>query len=173
MVGFSSFLSQLKQPEYVHVLLNHWPVEGLAAGAFALAYALAVKSLAGRRGALLWLALMGVAAWLTILYGHKGYDRVYAMSNADAQAWLDLHAERAVRFQWLFYLTGCSALAALAASWKRPAWEKPLSVLVLALAVMSFAAGGWIAQAGGQVRHSEFRDGPPSVPASHHHDHEE
>ena len=39
MSELSLLLQHLKQPEYVHVVLNHWPVEGLAAGAFALAYA--------------------------------------------------------------------------------------------------------------------------------------
>lgn len=166
-MGDPLLLEHLKQPEYLHVALNHWPLEGLGAGAFFLAYALMAKSLGGRRGALLWLALMGVVAWITVLTGHQGYDRVYAISNPDAQAWLDVHNERAELFQWLFYLMGLSALGALVSSRKRPAWEKPLAVVSLALASLSLAAGIWIAQAGGQIRHSEFREGPPPVAAPH------
>jgi hypothetical protein len=71
------------------------------------------------------------------------------MSNSDAQAWLDLHVARAERFEGLFILTTLSALAALVALWKRPAWEKRLSWLTLYLSIVSFAASGWIAQAGG------------------------
>jgi hypothetical protein len=124
MGDLSLILHHLKQPEYLHVVLNHWPVEGLAAGAFALAWGLLAKSMEGRRGALCWLVLMGVMSWVAIHFGEKGYDRVYAMSNGDAQAWLDLHVARAERFEGLFTLTTFSALAALAASWKRPVWEK-------------------------------------------------
>ena len=49
MGDLSLFLQHLKQPEYIHILLNHWPVEGLAAGAFALAYALVTDNTA-RKG---------------------------------------------------------------------------------------------------------------------------
>jgi hypothetical protein len=32
-----------------------------------------------------------MAILMAIHFGEKGFDRVYAMSNSDAQAWLDLH----------------------------------------------------------------------------------
>jgi hypothetical protein len=159
--SFSLFLLHIKQPEHLHVVLNHWPVEGVGAGIFFLAWGLWAKSLEGRRGALLWLVVMAILTGVAIHFGEKGFDRVYAMSNSDAQAWLDLHATRADRFEFLFTLTGLSALAALIASWKRRSWEKTLSWVTIFLALCSFTAAGWIAQAGGPIRHSEFRDGPP------------
>lgn len=144
------------------MLLNHWPVEGLAAGIFFLAWGLFRDSVPGRRAALVWLLLVGLLTWLTFLFGEKGFDRVYAMSGTDAQSWLDLHAARAERVEILFVGMGLTVLAALVSIWKRPLWEKPLSWAVLVISVVACLGGGWIAQAGGPIRHSEFREGPPA-----------
>lgn len=64
------------------------------------------------------------------------------MSNTEAQQWLDLHMKRADRLVFFFSGTPVLALAAL-----------PLAVATLLGACMSHA--------GGQLRHSEFREDLP------------
>lgn len=155
------FFQHLKQPEYLHVLLNPWPVYGMAAGAFMLLAAILTHRLKEQEVALVWLVLMGGATWLAAIYGQQGYDRVYAMSNQEAQQWLKVHMDRAETFAWVFYATGLAALSALLSRRWRPALFRYLAGLTCMLALSSAALGGWISQAGGQVRHSEFRDGPP------------
>jgi len=167
MVGFSSFLSQLKQPEYVHVLLNHWPLEGMAAGVFILLMALMFGRERERRGALVWLTIISVATWMTIRSGQGGYDRVSAMSTPEAHAWLDLHADRAKDWAFVFYLSGAAALASLLTR-QREKLSRRLAFLTFALGVVSIGLAGWISHAGGQIRHSEFRDGPPPFAARPH-----
>jgi hypothetical protein len=167
MFGFSSFLSQLKQPEYVHVLLNHWPLEGMAAGVFILLMALVFGRERERWGALLWLTVMSVAMWMTVRSGQGGYDRVSAMSTSEAQAWLDLHANRAKDGAFVFYLSGAAALASLLAR-RRETLSRRLAILAFALGVVSIGLAGWISHAGGQIRHSEFRAGPPPTAARPH-----
>ncbi|MBI2502412.1 MAG: hypothetical protein HYW07_04160 [Candidatus Latescibacteria bacterium] len=161
MVGLPAFFQHLKQPEYLHVLLNPWPVYGMAAGAFMLLAAILAHGLKEQEVALIWLALMGGATWLAVAYGQQGYDRVLAMSNQEAQQWLKVHMDRAETFAWVFYATGLAALIALLARRRWPVISRYLVGLTWVLALCSTAVGGWISQAGGQVRHSEFREGPP------------
>lgn len=169
------FLEHLKQPEYVHVLLNTWPLCGMAAGAFFLGLSLVMRNSKEQFAALLWITLMGVVTWFAVYYGQRGYDRVYSMSNPDAQKWLDLHMKLAETFRWFFYLTGLISLTALLSKRK---WQKVsfyLSGITLALSLVCAGLAGLIGQAGGQVRHSEFREGPPtpvqlsSAREDHHH----
>lgn len=162
MSGISLFLQHLKQPEYVHVLLNPLPVYGVATALLALVAALAARSRSAQMIGLLVLALLGPATWAAVEYGEKGYDRVYSMSNPDAQAWLEVHKERAGKSEGAFYLMSLAAFAAWGAHLKSHKLAKALTGLALILALISVNLAGWISQAGGQVRHSEFREGPPA-----------
>lgn len=161
-------------PEYLHVLLNPLPVYGMAAGLFLLLVSLVLRK--DPAPALLWLTLMGAATWFVVRSGQQGYDRVLAMSNQEAQAWLKVHMHRAESLMYVFYATGAAALAALLA---RRWWPRAYRTLVwstLALAFVSANVGGWISQAGGRVRHSEFREGPPrpdQMPPEDEHRHDE
>jgi hypothetical protein len=154
-------LQHLKQPEYVHVLLNPLPLYGLAMGVLALIMALLMRSKHAQIVALIIVVVGAGSAWPVIEYGEHGYDRVYSMSNQDAQRWLDIHAHGAGRWEWLFDVTAAAALATIIAHWKFTRVAVPLVALTLVLAICGVAAASWISRAGGQVRHSEFRDPPP------------
>jgi hypothetical protein len=161
MNALQELLHALKQPEYGHVLLNPLPVYATAMGVLALAVALLARSQPAQRLGLLIVFIGCASVWPVVKYGHQGYDRVYAMSKPDAQQWLDVHQERADQLKYVFYLTGLIALAALIAHWQLLKPAMPLTIAALLLAAVCVGLGGWISQAGGKVRHSEFRDGPP------------
>ena len=166
-------LQHLEQPEYVHVLLNPVPVYGTTMGILALLIALLMKSESGQLSALVVIFVSCATAWPVAHYGHLGYDRVYAMSYSDAQAWLDLHESRADTFKYFFYVVALAALTALLSPLKLNKATMPLTWLTLMLAIVAVTVGGWISHAGGQVRHSEFRDGPPpGEGGSHSHSHD-
>lgn len=146
-------------PEYVHVLLNHWPVEGLAAGVVLLAWALGTGK--ETRGALLWLLwISGVSLW-AFRSGGRGYDRVWAMSDGEAQAWLRVHAERAALLVWVYAVLAGAVLGALISSKRHPARARFFEKGALIIGLGAFLGGAWASHAGGRIRHSEFRDGPP------------
>jgi hypothetical protein len=170
MSELEHLLQQFKQPEYVHVLLNPLPVYGLAMGVLALVVALLLKSRQAQLVALILIIVASASAWPVVKYGQRGYDRVYAMSYADAQQWLDVHLHRAERFQYLFYATALLAAAALAVPQTFPRATIALIFVTIVTSMCAILAGGWISHAGGQVRHSEFREGPPPAsPARHEH----
>lgn len=161
-------LEELKRPEYVHVLLNPLPVYGLAMGVVALILALIVGEKRAHTIALVLIAVASLSAWPVSESGEAGYDRVKAMSPHEGELWLSEHAERATAGMWAFYVTAALAVAGIACHWIAPRFAAKLSVLALLGALVALGVGGWISRAGGRVRHSEFRDGPPPAVNSVH-----
>jgi hypothetical protein len=93
------------------------------------------------------------------------------MSNQDSQQWLDVHRHRADIGSWAFYATAVVAVTALVLPRFRPRTQLPLALATLVFSFASLATGAWIGHAGGKVRHSEFRDGPPPHPVPHEEGH--
>jgi len=168
-----SWLSELTQPEYLHVLLNPLPTHGTALGVLVLLVALLLRNRPAQVAGLCVILLSCAAAWFVVRYGHQGYDRIYAISYADAQQWLDVHEQRAERFEWLFYGTAVLALLSLILPARLARTRNGVVALTLVSALFASAAGGWIAYAGGKVRHSEFREGPPPFEVESHADEHE
>lgn len=162
---FESILAHLKQPEYVHVLLNPLPIYGIALGAVALVAAMILKN---RRAHITALVILFIGAGSTIPvvhYGDAGYDTVDSqMASDQADAWLDAHGQRALRAMPYFYALIALTLAALFVPWRWPKSTLILNSLTLALAIVDFSLAGWIGYAGGQAMHSEFRSGMPPEP---------
>ena len=173
MIGVEEMFKELLQPEYLHVLLNPFLTHGTALGIISLVLATLMRSRPAQVVALVLIALSCGSFWLVQHYGHLAYDRAYAMSYSDARGWLDLHESRAERYEWLFYGTALTAMAAILVPLKLKRAALPLVLLSLVLAVAALAASGWIAHAGGKIRHDEFRAGPPPEHVeAHEHQHE-
>jgi len=164
MTELHLMLQHLKQPEYIHVLLNPLPVYGLMMGVVALVAAWIARNRAAQAVALLIVALAGVSVWPVVEFGERGFDNVYAISDRESQQWLDVHATRASRLAPVFYAVAVLAVVTVFVPWKFPKTNNALLTITLIAALVALGIGGWIGHAGGQVRHSEFRDGPPSKP---------
>ena len=150
-------LRELQQPEYIHVLINPLPVYGLAGGLIGLFIAICQRSRRALIATLVVVFLSAAAAWPVYQYGERSYDRVLSMADNDGRAWLAEHRQRAETLVWLFYaLAGLSAIALIVpAKWPRS--STLLAISVLLLGVISLGAGGYMAYAGGRIRHREFR----------------
>ena len=157
---FEAILVDLRQPEYVHVLLNPLPVYGLAVGLIGLLVAICLRSRPATVVALIVVLVSAAAAWPVYEYGQQGYDRVLAMADNDGQAWLASHKQRAENLIWLFYALAILSAIALIAPVKWPGLSIWLSVVVLLLGAIALGSGGYIAYAGGRIRHREFRNAP-------------
>jgi disulfide bond formation protein DsbB len=157
----ANILRALQQPEYVHVLINPLPVYGQACGLIALFIAICQRSRRATIVALAIVLLSTAAAWPVYIYGEKAYDGVLSMADADGQAWLAAHRARAENLIWLFYAVAALSAVALIAPIKWQRSSPPLAIAVLVLGVISLGAGGYIAYAGGKIRHREFRNEPP------------
>lgn len=160
-----TILRALQQPEYLHVLINPLPIYGLAIALIGLIAAMCLRTRGGEVIALVLIFLCAAAAWPAAHYGEAAESNVLALADADGQAWLKIHEHRAEDLIYVFYALALVSVAAIFAPKKWPKTARPLVVLTLLLAVAALAAGGYIASAGGKIRHREFRTGPPPAPA--------
>jgi uncharacterized membrane protein len=162
----ASLLQDLQQPEYIHVLINPLPVYGLAMGVVGLIIALIQRSRRAQIVALAIILLSAGFAWPVAHYGEEGYDRVLAMSDDAGQAWLKVHEQRVDNLIWFFHALALLAALAILTPLKWPRSRAPLVIVTLLLAFAVLGMGGYIAYAGGRIRHREFRNEvPPPVPA--------
>ncbi len=150
----------LQQPEYIHVVLNHFPLIGVFVAILALIAALIARCKAATLIGLGLLAATSLSIWPVVEYGEAGFDRVLAMADEPGQAYLKYHAQLAHRWEFLYYITAGVAALTMVLTWKWPKVLLPGSVLALILAIAGLVAGICIAEAGGEVRHREFRFGP-------------
>jgi len=153
-------LRSLRQPEYVHVLLNPLPVYGLLLSLIGLIIAFVLKSRRAQIATLAIVLISSLCAWPVYEYGEDGYDRVLAMTDDDGHAWLDEHMHRAEKLIYIFYALALLSAIAIAAPLKWPSSTAPLIIAVILLGALTLGSGAYIAYAGGRIRHREFRNEP-------------
>lgn len=156
-----SILRDLRQPEYVHTLLNPLPIYGLGIALVGLIVALIFKSRPAEVTALTLVFLSAAAAWPAARFGERAYDNILTLADEDGRAWLEAHADRAESLLYIYYCLAALAAAAIFLPRKWPRSARPLAVATLLLALVSLGAGASIAYAGGKIRHREFRTVPP------------
>ena len=164
------FVRGLRQPEYVHVLLNPLPVYGLLISWIALIAALISKSRRAHIVTLILIFVTSISAWPVYEFGEEAYDRVLAIADDDGHAWLNQHRDRAQKLIYLFYAVAALSAVAIIVPSRWPKSSVPLALAVALLGAAAMASGCYIAYAGGKVRHREFRNepAPPIRPEQEH-----
>ena len=157
-----------RQPEYVHVLLNPLPIYGLAMGWIGLIIAAVLRSRSAQITTLVLVLIGAASAWPVYEFGEQAYDRVLSMADEPGRAWLDEHRDRGEDCIWFFYGLAVLSAVALVAPRRWPRSAGPLVASVILLGVATLGIGGYIAYAGGKIRHREFRNVPPPPRRSDH-----
>ena len=163
-----AILRAFRQPEYIHVLINPLPVYGLAMGMLALIVAFFMKNRRAEIVALIIVAVSSASAFPVYEFGEQAYDRVLSMSDDPGRAWLDEHMDRAEDLIYFFYALALLALAAIVAPVKWPRSATALLIATILLGAATLGMGGYIAYAGGKIRHREFRNVPPPATKTEH-----
>ncbi|PYI72153.1 MAG: hypothetical protein DMF02_04430 [Verrucomicrobia bacterium] len=166
-----SILHGLRQPEYVHVLLNPVPVYGLLVSWIGLIIAFFLKSRRAQIATLALVFICALSAWPVYEFGQQAYDRVLSMTDEAGEQWLDEHQDRGEDLIWIFYALAILSAVAIAAPIKWPKSSAPLVIAVLLLGVANLVVGGYIAYAGGKIRHREFRNEPAPKRPEHEPEH--
>ena len=156
-----TILRDLRQPEYIHVLINPLPIYGLAMGWIGLLVAVFLRSRPAKIATLAIVLISAVSAWPVYEFGEQGYDRVLSMTDDDGQGWLDEHQHRAEQLIYFFYGLAVLSAVAIAAPIKWPKSSGLLAIAVLLFGAVVLGMGCYIAYAGGKIRHREFRNEPP------------
>ena len=158
----NAFLQALqRQPEYVHVLINPLPIYGLAMGWIGLIIAFFLRSRLAQIATLALVLISAISAWPAYEFGEEAYDRVLSMTDDDGHAWLDEHQRRAEQLIYFFYALAVVSALALALPIKWPKTSISLVIATILLGGVVIEMSGYIAYAGGKVRHREFRTEPP------------
>jgi hypothetical protein len=166
-----TLLRDLRQPEYIHVLINPLPIYGLFLNWVGLIIALFLKSRRAQIATLALVLISSTSAWPVYEFGQQAYDRVLSMADEDGRAWLDEHQDRAEDLIYIFYALAVLSAIAIAAPMKWPKSSVPLAIATILLGAVTLGTGGYIAYAGGKIRHREFRNEPPPPKrAEHEHD---
>ena len=150
-----------RQPEYVHVLLNPLPIYGLAMGWIGLIIAAVLRSRPAQIVMLVLVLISAASAWPVYEFGEQGYDRVLSMTDDDGQAWLDEHQHRGEQLIYFFYVLAVLSVIAIIVPIKWPKTSLPLVIGTILLGITVLGMSGYIAYAGGRIRHKEFRTEPP------------
>jgi dolichol kinase len=162
-------LDLLNKPEYIHVVLNHLPIYGTILGAFALAISLLLRSRAAQITALILTTIAAVSSYPVFVTGQRAYKTIRSTSDDAGGDWLDEHMDRAEKTIGAFYFLAALAIASLIVPIKWPQSAVLLVALTLAMAILCSGIAAYIAQAGGRVRHPEFRpsESPTPSPETH------
>src|SRR2546429_7935065 len=89
-----SILHGLRQPEYVHVLLNPVPVYGLLVSWIGLIIAFFLKSRRAQIATLGLVFICALSAWPVYEFGQQAYDRVLSMTDeAGNSGWMNTKIE--------------------------------------------------------------------------------
>jgi hypothetical protein len=161
----------LQKPEYLHVLLNHLPIYGTMLGALALAMSLVLRSRAAQITALIITLVAAASAYPVLVTGQRAYKAIRSTADDTGAEALDEHMDRAEKTIGVFYFLAALAIASLIVPIKWPKSAVPLVTLTLIVAILCSGVAVYIAQAGGRVRHPEFRpsESPTPSPETHHH----
>jgi len=165
-----TLLRDLRQPEYIHVLINPLPIYGLLMGWIGLVIAVSVKSRRAQVATLALVFITSASAWPAYEFGEQAYDRVLSMADEDGKAWLDEHKDRGEDLIWIFYALAVLSAIAITAPIKWPKSSTPLVIAVIFFGAVTLGIGGYIAYAGGKIRHREFRNVPPPPKRAEHED---
>jgi hypothetical protein len=166
-----TLLRDLRQPEYIHVLINPLPIYGLFLSWVGLIIALFLRSRRAQIATLALVLISSTSAWPVYEFGQQAYDRVLSIADSDGQAWLDEHQDRAEDLIYIFYALAALSAIAIAAPMKWPKSSVLLVIATILLGAVTLGTGGYIAYAGGKIRHREFRNEPPPPrKAEHEHD---
>jgi len=139
-------------------------------GWIGLVIALSLKSRHAQVATLALVLITSASAWPAYEFGEQAYDRVLSMADEDGKAWLDAHQDRAEDLIWIFYALAALSAIAIAAPMKWPKSSAPLVIAVILFGAVTLGIGGYIAYAGGKIRHREFRNerAPAKKPDEEH-----
>ena len=162
-------MDTLFSPAHLHVALNHIPIIGLSVACLPVLIGIVFHSRGALASGLLAVILCAAMLPAVMQTGGAAYD---AFMDGSIQPGLDeagrtalrQHAHRADITAPLVYAAGILALLCLLALIKFPRQAAWIGWAVLLGCAISIGLSVWTAEAGGWIRHPEFRPAPKSTP---------
>ena len=148
--------------EHLHVLANHFPIIGVFAAVLTVLFGLLTKT---RASLLLGFGLTVLFTAMTpvvMATGEQAMARfeegaLRPLTDQTGIHWIGVHADRAEWAAFVLYACLVISVGGLLSMWKRPRWERTAGIGVATVGAIAVLLAAWAADAGGKVRHPEFR----------------
>jgi hypothetical protein len=148
--------------EHLHVAVNHIPLIGLGFAVIPLLYAIITRQ---RPALIIGLLMMLVSSAALPFLMESGEGAAGRLGSGDLQwkldpdgtKWMAEHCERAEKAEILIYVVLAASAIGLIVLWIWRRWDRAISIAMLVLCVATIAVLLWVADAGGRIRHPEFR----------------
>ncbi len=150
-------------PAHVHLLVNHFPVEGSIIILVLLIYAMIRKNAELKRLALIGFVLLGIAGYVSDLTGGKASHEMKNVAGIDKQL-VHEHAEAADWARNISYVFAVVALVGLVLAWRNPDNKEPKQWVMIACLVgglFEVSTFAKTAYQGGLIRHPEIQSSFP------------
>lgn len=156
-------------PEHLHVALNHAALIGLAVAIIPLTLALIRKDRGALLSGLLIVLICGLSIPVVMETGDGAAERLATgdagtQMDSTATHFMDEHEERADIAAVFVYIALALAAGGLLIMRFAPKHQYKVAALLLANCIICTALLVWTAEAGGQIRHPEFRPSPAAAP---------
>jgi uncharacterized transporter YbjL len=145
-------------PAHFHLIVNHLPIISPIIAFGVLVVGLLLQNEVIKRvayGICIFAALSAVPASVS---GENAEDVVENLQGIDHNL-IHTHEEAAEKFAVVVYLLGIAAAAGLFASWKQKGFANILQFVILALCAISLFLARQAGTTGGEIRHTEIRQG--------------
>lgn len=156
-------------PEHLHVALNHVALIGLPVAIIPLAIALIRKDRGALLSGLLIVLICGLSIPIVMETGDGAAERLITGEagvhlDRAATSFLLEHEKRADVAATVVYITTGLAAAGLLIMRIKPKHQYILAAVALTACIICTALLVWTAEAGGQIRHPEFRPAVEGAP---------
>ncbi len=140
---------------HLHLIGNHLPLFAALTAVLLLGAGLIGKSAPLSRAGLIACLLAGLGTWAAVYSGERAEDWVIDKPGVTEEV-IEEHEEAAETSRYAAFPLGALALVTL--FW-RSGPQRPLQIVLLLLALATTGLMGKAANLGGQIRHTEVRDG--------------
>jgi len=147
-----------------HLVLNHLPIVFPMVGIILMVTSLAAKSEVVKRTSYM-IFILGALAAIAAMNTGEGAEEVAENLPGVTENYIETHEEAAERFALLSYALGGIALLGLWASFKQHVMGKGIKIVTLLFAVVLMFFAKQTGTTGGEIRHTEIRDGA-AMPAN-------
>lgn len=150
---------------HVHIMINHFPVVGVFGAILLLVYALVKKS---EEMKMVSLGIFVLIALITIpvFFTGEAAENVVKKLPGVTETYIGRHEEFAEYSITVMEILGAMSLLGLYFIFRSGTIPKWLFLIVLLLSLLTAAIVGLTANLGGQIRHTEIREGASDAPAS-------
>ncbi len=153
-----NFKINLMNPAHNHLLFNHLPIIIPIVGVLVMLGGIVIKSAVTQRTAYL-IFILGALCTIPAFSTGEGAEEVLEHMEGISGQHIHNHEEIAETFAMLSYALGLISLIGLWASWKRKSFSMVICILTVLFSGIVLFFARQTGTSGGEIRHTEIRDG--------------